>query len=121
MNHLSLPQRKQILEFYIKNDGSVKQTFRDLRPIYGRNNRSTERTIRDLIKKFDETISLCDNVPTNCARRVRTDSTIPVVKESVTEDRKVSIRRRAQELDLCASTLWKVLRKDLGLRAYKVQ
>ena len=32
-----------------------------------------------------------------------------------------SIRHRAQELDLCPSTLWKILRKDLGLRAYKIQ
>ncbi|GFV42318.1 DUF4817 domain-containing protein [Trichonephila clavipes] len=43
------------------------------------------------------------------------------VERSIEEDPDESIRHRAQELDLCPSTVWKILRKDLGLRAYKIQ
>ncbi|GFV39470.1 transposable element Tc3 transposase [Trichonephila clavipes] len=30
-------------------------------------------------------------------------------------------QRRGTESDLCPSNLWKIFRKDLGLRAYKIQ
>ncbi|GFX56848.1 DUF4817 domain-containing protein [Trichonephila clavipes] len=39
----------------------------------------------------------------------------------IEEDPNESIRHRAQELDKCPSILWKILRKDLGLRAYQIQ
>lgn len=121
MNHLSLPERRQILEFYIKNGKSIRQTYRDLIPIYGQHHRPTEANIRLLMKKFDETFSLCDVPRISYARSVRTDETIRTVNESVTEDPNVSIRHRGQELGLTASTTWKILRKDLGLKAYKIQ
>ncbi|GFV54078.1 DUF4817 domain-containing protein [Trichonephila clavipes] len=59
--------------------------------------------------------------PANPLRRrtVRTD--IATVERSIDEYTNESIRHRAQELDLCPSTLWKILRKDLSLRAYKTQ
>jgi hypothetical protein len=47
---------------------------------------------------------------------VRTDEAVAAV-----EDPNESIRHRAQQLELCPSTLWKILRNDLGLRAYKIQ
>lgn len=121
MSHYTLPQRKQILEFYILNGKSIRRTHRALLPIYGRHSRPSEQSIRAIIKKFDETFSLHDNLPPIRQRNVRTDETIAAVDESVRENRELSIRRRAQQLGLCASTTWKILRKDLGLRAYKVQ
>ncbi|GFT65175.1 putative transposable element [Trichonephila clavipes] len=54
-------------------------------------------------------------------RTVRTEEAIATVERSIEEDLNESIRHRAQELDLCPSTLWKILRKNLGLRAYKIQ
>lgn len=121
MNNLTLPQRKQILELYILNQSSIRQTHRALLPFYGRHTRPSEQAIRAIIDKFNTTYSLCNNVKPTRAKTVRTDETIAAVNESVQEDKNVSIRHRAQELGLCASTLWKILRKDLGLRAYKVQ
>lgn len=52
---------------------------------------------------------------------MRTQQVIDDVRHSVDVNPNVSIRHRAQQLNLCPSTLWKVLRKDLGLRAYKIQ
>ncbi|GFU39868.1 hypothetical protein TNCV_2275241 [Trichonephila clavipes] len=46
---------------------------------------------------------------------------IATVERSIEEDPNVSIRHRAQVLDPYPSTLWKILRKDLDLRAYKIQ
>ncbi|GFY04016.1 DUF4817 domain-containing protein [Trichonephila clavipes] len=54
-------------------------------------------------------------------RTVRTEEAIATVERSIKEDPNESIRHRAQKLDLRPSTLWKILRKDLGLRAYKIQ
>lgn len=36
MQRLSLPQRRQILDFYIQNGNSIRQTWRDIAPFYGR-------------------------------------------------------------------------------------
>ena len=52
---------------------------------------------------------------------MRTEESIAVVEASVEENGILSIRRRAQEVGLCPSTLWKILRKDLGLVPYKIQ
>ncbi|GFT69693.1 putative transposable element [Trichonephila clavipes] len=46
-------------------------------------------------------------------RTVRTEEAIATVERSIKEDPNESIRHRAQELDLCPSTLWKILRKIL--------
>lgn len=121
MQRLTLEQRIQTLEFYIKNDRSVKQTYRDLRPIYGRNHRPGESTIRAICEKFYQTGSLLDQPHTHRGKTVRTIATLVAVRQSVNADRNESIRRRAQEVGLCPSTLWKILRKDLRLSAYKVQ
>ena len=48
---------------------------------------------------------------------MRTEGVIAAIERSIEEDLNQFIRHRAQELDMCPSTLWKILRKDLGLRA----
>ena len=52
---------------------------------------------------------------------MRTQETIDRVRQSVNEGANVLIRYRAQQLSLCASTLWKILCKDLHFHAYKIQ
>ncbi|GFU68846.1 DUF4817 domain-containing protein [Trichonephila clavipes] len=70
---------------------------------------------------FSHTCTLIDNSHPQRHRTVLTDKVIATVERSIEEDPNESIRHRAQELDLCPSTLWNILRKDLGLRAYKIQ
>ena len=69
------------------------------------------------MERFRTTFTLNDNTHPQRRRTVRTEKVIAAVEE----DPNQSIRHRAQELDMCPSTLWKILRKDLGLRAYKIQ
>ncbi|GFW35195.1 DUF4817 domain-containing protein [Trichonephila clavipes] len=73
------------------------------------------------MERFHTTFTLIDNSHLQRRRTVRTEEAIATVERSIEEDPNESIRHRAQELDLCPSTLWKILRKDLGLRAYKIQ
>ena len=64
----------------------------------------------------------CDNIHPERRRSVRTQEAIANVRQSVENDGRVSLRRRAQQLlNLCPSTLWNMLRQDIGLYAYKIQ
>ncbi|GFU17712.1 DUF4817 domain-containing protein [Trichonephila clavipes] len=73
------------------------------------------------MERFRTTFTLIDNSHPQRRRMVRTEEAIATIERSIEEDPNESIRHRAQELDLCPSTLWKILRKDLGLHAYKIQ
>ncbi|GFT11721.1 DUF4817 domain-containing protein [Trichonephila clavipes] len=121
MNRLTPEQRFQIVQFYFENNGSGRNTYRALRPFYRRQNRPSEQLIRLTMERFRTTFTLIDNSHPQRRRTVRTEEAIATVERSIQEDPNESIRHRAQELDLCPSTLWKILRKDLGLRAYKIQ
>ncbi|XP_073832543.1 uncharacterized protein [Musca autumnalis] len=121
MNRLTNEQRLQIIEFYYQNQCSVRNVFRALRPIYGLHNRPSEQTINAIVTKFRTQFTLLDIKPTTRMRTVRTEENIASVSESVAEDREMSIRRGSQQLGLCYSTTWKILRKDLGVKPYKIQ
>ncbi|GFX47189.1 transposable element Tc3 transposase [Trichonephila clavipes] len=121
MNRLTPEQRFQIAQFYSENNGSVRNTYRALRPFYRRQNRPSEQLIRLTMEQFRTTFTLIDNSHSQRRRTMLTEEVIATLERSIEVDPNESIRHRAQELDLCPSTLWKNLRKDLGLRAYKIQ
>ncbi|GFS82052.1 DUF4817 domain-containing protein [Trichonephila clavipes] len=120
MNRLTPEQRFQIVQFYFENNGSVRNTYRALRPFYRRQNRPSEHLIRLTMERFRTTFTLIDNSHPQRRRTMRTEEAIATVERSIEEDPNESIRHRAKELDLCPYTLWKILRNDLGLRAYKI-
>ena len=43
------------------------------------------------------------------------------MRESVRENPRRSISHRSQELGLSATSIWRILRRDLGLHPYKIQ
>ena len=63
MNFLTLEQRFQIVEIYSQNRSSVRETYRPLRPFYGRHNRPSEQAIRSVMNKFCINYSLHDVKP----------------------------------------------------------
>lgn len=121
MERLSPPQRLQIIQLYYENQRSTRKVFRALRATYGLHNRPTERTIRYTIEKFETQFSLLDNTRPNRAHPARSEENIAAVAESVSDDRDESIRRRSQQLGMSYATTWRILHKDLGLKAYKIQ
>lgn len=121
MQRLTPEQRLQIVQLYYENSRSVKNVFRAIRPIYGPHNRPTERTIRHTINKLETQYSLLTDTRPNRPHPARSIENIAAVADSVAEDRNESIRHRSQQLGLSYGTTWAILRKDLGLKAYKIQ
>lgn len=121
MENYTLEQRFQIIEIYFQNGSSVTATLRALRPFYGRNNRPSKRMIERLVEKFRTTFSLHNvSVPVR-QRSARSEENIAAVAASVQADPRQSIPRRSQELGISRTSLWRILRKDLGLHPYKIK
>ncbi|KAJ8940256.1 hypothetical protein NQ318_004966 [Aromia moschata] len=64
---------------------------------------------------------LMDNRSHPRARPVRTAERIAAVTQSVRENPRISTRHRAQQLNVSRTSLRRILHKDLGLFAYKLQ
>jgi len=98
----------------------ISAPFRALRDFYLRYNRPAELTIRHLVAKFESTGSI-NNQPIPVRRNARSTENIAAVHESIRKNSKWSISRRSQELGLSATSIWRILRRDLGLHLYKIQ
>uniref|UniRef100_A0A2H1WA51 SFRICE_021049 n=1 Tax=Spodoptera frugiperda TaxID=7108 RepID=A0A2H1WA51_SPOFR len=121
MNSISLKNCIKIIQIHYENGRSVKVTFRKIRDIFGQHNRPSEIAIKNLVAKFESTGSV-QNVPTPTrVRPGRSTENIAAVSHSVEEDHKLSISRRLQQLGLSKSTTWRILRKYLALKPYKIQ
>ena len=52
---------------------------------------------------------------------MRTEENIAAVSAIVNDDHQLLIRRCSQQLGFCYSTTCKILRKDLGMKPFKIQ
>ena len=105
----------------IKNSESVVATLRALTPIFGRNNRLTRQAVRAIVDKFENKFTLLD-VPVPKRRRIaQSEEIIAAVSVSIQNEPNQSIPRRSQELGIAQTTLWCIMRKDLGLHAFKIK
>jgi len=84
-------------------------------------NRPTARTIRYTIVKFETQKSLLDNTRTRRPHPARSEDNIAAVAGSVRDDCDESIRRSSQQLGVSYATTLRILCKDLGLKAYRIQ
>ena len=121
MERYTIEQRVEIVKIYYQSQCSVRQTFRALRRVYGVHDRPTESSIRRLMQKFEESGSVVDRPTPVRQRRVRSVENIAAVRESVNENPRQSIPRRAQEVGLSRMSTWRILHYDLHLHPYKVQ
>ena len=72
-------------------------------------------------KKVKETGILIDKPKHKKPKTVRTREDIAAVAESVCEAPSTSIHRRSQQLNISETSLRRILHKDLGMTAQKVQ
>lgn len=86
MNRLTPEQRLQIVQFYFENNGSVRKTYRAIRPFYRRQNRPSEQLIRLTMERFRTTFTLIDNSHPQRRCTVRTEEAIAAVERSIEED-----------------------------------
>ena len=95
--------------------------LRALRPIYCHNNRPSRSTIGRLVETFESTGTV-QNVPVparqKSARRVEN---IAAAEASVEKRPHVSLTCRSQALGISVTSLWRILRNDLGLHPYKIK
>ena len=96
MEKLTPQQRLQIVQLYHENGQSVKSVYRALRTIFGVHNSPIERTIRHIIGKLENYLTLLDNTLLIRPRTARTVENIAAVNESFAEYPEESIRRRSQ-------------------------
>ena len=54
-------------------------------------------------------------------RIARSEEIIAAVSASIQNESNHSIPRRSQELGIAQRTLWRIMRKDLGLHAFKIK
>ena len=84
-------------------------TLRALRPIYGRNNRSSRSAIERLVEKFESTGTV-QNFPVPVRQRSACKvENIAAAEASVEESPNVSLTRRSQALDISVTSLWRIL------------
>ena len=74
-----------------------------------------------LLCQFRTKFTLLDIKTPTRLRRVQTEENIAAVSVSVNDDHQLSISGRSQQLGLCYSITWKILRKDLGVRPFQIQ
>ena len=86
----------------------MKSVYRALRPFYGVHNRPTECTIRHIIGKLENNLTLLDDTRPIRPRTARNVENIAAVNESFAEDPEESIRRRTQQLGLSYGTTWAI-------------
>ncbi|GFW50783.1 DUF4817 domain-containing protein [Trichonephila clavipes] len=86
MNRLTPEQRFQIVQFYFENNGSVRNTYRTLRPFYRRTNHPSGQLIRLTVERFRTTFTLIDNSHPQRRRTVITEEAIATIERSIEED-----------------------------------
>ena len=92
--------------------------LRALTPIFGRNNRPTRLAVRAIVDKFDTKFTLLD-VPVPKRRLFpRSEEIIVAVSASIENEPNQSTPRRSKKLGIAQTTLWRVVRKDLGLHVW---
>lgn len=121
MGRFTLEQNWEILKTYFQSGESSVQTVRNLRGKFSRNEMPSRQFVDQFVKRVRETGSLL-NKPTHLRScPVRTAENIAVVARSVREQPSTSTRHRSQELNISRTSLRRILHKDLGMKAYKVQ
>lgn len=77
--------------------------------------------MRQFVQRGRKNGSLMDKTNRARFRPVRSEENIAAVAQNVAEHPSTSTRHRSQELNISRTSLRRILHKDLGMRAYKVQ
>lgn len=80
---------------------------------------SSEDLIRLWVRRFRATISVANNPRPGPSRRSRTDDNIELVANSLRDDPRQSVRKRAVALGLPKTIVHEILKKDLKLHPFK--
>ncbi|RYE12003.1 MAG: DUF4817 domain-containing protein [Sphingobacteriaceae bacterium] len=117
----TLKERWDLLKIYFESNCVVSETVRKAKKIFGKNRAPSHQYVTWFVSKVESTGMLIDSPTHNKPNTVRTPETVQAVAENVRESPSTSTRHRSQELDISRTTLRRILHKDLGMTAYKIQ
>lgn len=121
MDRYTNEQCLQIVQLFYRNSRSYIQTQRALREFYEPSNRPNKQVIRRIVEGLEENFYLQTVTTPVRERRVRSGANIAAASASAADELNLSIQRRIQELGTDLNSSWKILRKSLGLKTYKIQ
>lgn len=118
---LSRDDRIFLVRLYFRYRGNIGE----IREVWSRERKDsrfpTVRAIRALATKFTETGRVDDRTRSGKPANVVTLTNVNVVRDNVREYPMLSTRKRALALNMSRSSLCRILRDRLKLRAYKMQ
>ncbi|CAI6343896.1 unnamed protein product [Macrosiphum euphorbiae] len=115
---MATPQQKSFCVLRFNKCESAITVQRDFRRTYG-TEAPTAQSIRRWHQTFQESGCLC--AQKRSGRPRTSDENIERVRQSFVRSPQKSTRRAGLELDLPHSTVWRVLRRRLTLKAYRIQ
>jgi inhibitor of nuclear factor kappa-B kinase subunit alpha len=108
-------KRELVVKLFLKNE-PPRDIFKKLK-VLGVNRRFIFRTI----KRFKETGSWKISPKPGLKRSVRTPHAVKLVRERIRRNPNQSGRKMARQLGVSQSSMQRILKKDLGLTAYRKQ
>lgn len=105
-----------VLDYHVNN--SVISVQRHFRTKYGRDP-PTGKTIRTWYEKFRDTGCICKRKSTG--RPSAEEETVDRVRASFVRSPQKSTYRAARELEIPQKTVWRILRKRLQMKSYRLQ
>ena len=115
-------EKLEIVKTYWTCGGSVTSARRLLK----KKNKSKfskldDRTIRRLVKKLETDCTLVKNTSTGRPKSALSEKNISRVQRKLENSPRRSTRTLSRELKLSATSVWRILRKELKKFAYKIQ
>ncbi|GBP39444.1 hypothetical protein EVAR_23795_1 [Eumeta japonica] len=121
MEQYSGTHRAFCVRAYYRNGNSIVTAQRLYRAEYRTRHAPSDDSIRKWIRMFENTGATVRIQNSGRPRSVRDEETIAEVEASVRQNPSLSIRKRSQALNIKKSSLHSILKKDLHLKAYKIQ
>ena len=121
MSPLSKDQKSKLVQFYWQTN-SIILTQRKFRAHFQTRDAPDRKTILRLCEQFLREGSINNLNKGRSGRKAvaRTPETIAKVKAAINDDPSKSLRKLAQEVNGSYSSVWRIVKKDLGLTPYKV-
>ena len=121
MGRFTLEQHWEILKTYYQSGESFTKTVRNLRKKFGTKEVPSLQLVDEFVKRVRKTRLLLDKTTRSRSLQVRSAENIAVVTQSVLEHPSTSTHHHSQELNIPRTFLRRILHKDFGMKACKVQ
>lgn len=121
MSRLTTEERTKVVMWYYENRRSIVKTQRAFKMNFDRRSAPTPRTIREIVKRFEESGSVDERSRPGPSMTIRTPLNIEKVKGQLAVSPHRSSRVLSRKLKISRSSVRRILVDDLNLFPYKIQ